>query len=84
MRAFNSLAATVLLWTAVGVTSAETIGYSYDDAGRLVQVHYPDGSIAYEYDPAGNLLSRTVIAGALPSPIEPTMRVARPDSVSCV
>jgi YD repeat-containing protein len=42
---------------------ADTVKYSYDDAGRLTIVDYGNGkSIAYTYDSAGNLLSRVVTA----------------------
>ncbi len=45
-------------------SSAQTVNYSYDDAGRLVQASYPSGAtISYTYDPAGNLLRREVTAG---------------------
>jgi len=38
-----------------------TIRYTYDDAGRLVQVDYGNGvRITYTYDNAGNLLRREV------------------------
>lgn len=40
---------------------ADTVNYTYDDAGRLTSVTYPSGAvITYTYDPAGNLTSRTV------------------------
>jgi YD repeat-containing protein len=53
-----------VLVMAAGLASAETVRYTYDDAGRLVRVDYGSGkSIIYTYDPAGNLLARTVIAG---------------------
>src|SRR5260370_26152880 len=43
---------------------ADTVKYSYDDAGRLTGVDYGNGkSIAYTYDSAGNLLTRAVTAG---------------------
>ena len=49
------LAATALL--------ADTTTYTYDDAGRLTQVAYPNGkTITYTYDKAGNLLTRQVSA----------------------
>jgi YD repeat-containing protein len=41
--------------------AADTVRYSYDDAGRLTKVEYGSGqSITYTYDGAGNLLARTV------------------------
>ncbi len=48
---------------AVSAYAAETITYSYDDAGRLTNAAYGGGaSIAYAYDANGNLLMRTVTA----------------------
>jgi len=45
-------------------SSAQTVNYSYDAAGRLVRASYPGGAtISYTYDPAGNLLRREVTAG---------------------
>jgi YD repeat-containing protein len=44
---------------------ADTTSYSYDDAGRLTQVSYPNGkTITYTYDKAGNLLTRQISAPA--------------------
>jgi len=41
--------------------AADTLRYTYDDAGRLTTVDYGNGkTIAYTYDKAGNLLSRVV------------------------
>jgi len=47
------------------LTGSELSGqsYSYDSAGRLIRVAYPDGrGIAYAYDAADNLTSSTIIA----------------------
>ena len=53
----------VFLFFATLATSQET--YSYDRAGRLVEVHYPNGAIVrYSYDKAGNRLSTTVSSAA--------------------
>jgi YD repeat-containing protein len=42
---------------------ADTTSYTYDDAGRLTQVVYPNGkTITYTYDKTGNLLTRQVSA----------------------
>ena len=42
---------------------ADTTTYTYDDAGRLTQVVYPNGkTITYAYDKAGNLVTRQVSA----------------------
>jgi len=44
---------------------ADAVTYTYDDAGRLTSVTYPNGaSIAYTYDAAGNLTARTVTAAS--------------------
>jgi len=58
-----------LVTAVLGV--ADTVNYTYDEAGRLVRAQYGSGkSIAYTYDAAGNLLRRLVTgpaqAGALP------------------
>ena len=49
--------------------AAETVNYTYDAAGRLTGVSYPNGTaITYTYDAAGNLLSRQVTSsGSSPS-----------------
>src|SRR2546423_5361104 len=58
MRAIGSIA------LMIAGLCADTVRYSYDDAGRLTSVDYGSGkTIAYTYDNAGNLLSRVVIAG---------------------
>lgn len=42
---------------------AATVSYRYDDAGRLIEADYSDGSqtvvVQYAYDAAGNLVSVT-------------------------
>ncbi len=56
------LAIALLLWPAI-VSADGPITYTYDDAGRLVEVDYGnDTSISYTYDAAGNLLSQEIIA----------------------
>ena len=61
-RVFFCLCAPVLACTAL---LADTTNYTYDDAGRLTQVAYPNGkTITYTYDKAGNLLTRQVSAPA--------------------
>jgi len=53
----------VLFWPAAMAT-AEI--YSYDPAGRLVQVVYDDGNvIRYDYDDNSNILSAQVVSDAL-------------------
>jgi len=48
---------------AMSAFAAETITYSYDDAGRLTNAAYGGGAnVAYAYDANGNLLMRTVTA----------------------
>jgi YD repeat-containing protein len=54
------------IWAAAAF--AETVNYTYDDAGRLIRVAYANGkTIHYTYDKAGNLLSRLVSTGAAPA-----------------
>lgn len=57
----------IVLGTATGAVAADgptTVTYTYDGAGRLVEVVYGDGTtLAYTYDAAGNLLARTVTRG---------------------
>jgi len=52
-----------------GSLAAQTVNYTYDAAGRLTGVSYPNGTaITYTYDAAGNLLSRQVTSsGSSPS-----------------
>ena len=41
--------------------NADTVNYTYDDAGRLIKVEYEDGKVInYTYDKAGNLLQRQI------------------------
>jgi uncharacterized protein (TIGR03437 family) len=41
----------------LGALHAQTVNYTYDEAGRLTRVVYPNGKIiSYSYDAAGNLL----------------------------
>jgi len=48
---------------------ADTVNYTYDDAGRLTRVQYSSGkTIAYTYDKAGNLLRRLVTVPSQPGP----------------
>lgn len=52
-----------------GALAAQTVNYTYDAAGRLTGVSYPNGTvITYTFDAAGNLLSRQVTSsGSSPS-----------------
>jgi YD repeat-containing protein len=55
-----------------GMLYADTVSYTYDDAGRLTSVTYSSGAtITYSYDPAGNLTARTVTAPASPASAKP-------------
>jgi uncharacterized protein (TIGR03437 family) len=64
----QSTAAPRLLGALLIVTAfamASNVNYTYDAAGRLVQVDFGNGkAIVYSYDPAGNILNRTVLATA--------------------
>src|SRR5271156_4052371 len=64
LRLFGAL----ILVAAVGV--AGDVDYTYDAAGRLIQVDFGNGkAIMYSYDPAGNILNRTVLnTTASPAP----------------
>jgi uncharacterized protein (TIGR03437 family) len=56
-RLLTALALCALATTLAG----QTASYTYDAAGRLSSVAYPNGkTLAYTYDPAGNLLRRLV------------------------
>ena len=65
----------LLHWLATlafsGCLAAQTVGYTYDAAGRLTGVAYPNGkTLSYAYDSAGNLLQRLVrsaVAGPAPA-----------------
>ncbi|MBM3189057.1 MAG: hypothetical protein FJZ90_10090 [Chloroflexi bacterium] len=53
---------------AQAATPSLVVSYTYDAAGRLVQVDYGGGRrVAYTYDQAGNLLRREVL-GVSPTP----------------
>ena len=53
----------LLMLGLAAAAEEETVTYTYDEAGRLIQADYGDGrSITYVYDNAGNLLERTVQA----------------------
>src|SRR5947209_2700881 len=62
---------------SLSLSRAETINYTYDDAGRLIRVSYGSGkTIHYTYDQAGNLLSRLVTS----TPPEPAPAILNQDS----
>ena len=53
-----------LIFALPGYGATEDITYTYDDAGRLIEVAYNNGmKIEYVYDNNGNLLNRMVIEG---------------------
>jgi YD repeat-containing protein len=61
---FLVLVALAFLFTSA-YAAADTVNYTYDDAGRLIKVDYSDGkAIEYTYDKAGNLLQRAITAQA--------------------
>jgi YD repeat-containing protein len=70
--------ATLLFVASLSLCHAQTINYTYDDAGRLIHVSYASGkTIDYTYDNAGNLLSRVVTT---PSPAPaPAAAAKNPD-----
>ncbi len=61
----------VLAFACAAAMDAQTLNYSYDQAGRLVSVAYPSGkTLSYVYDASGNLLRREVrapVAGPTPT-----------------
>jgi YD repeat-containing protein len=68
--------------SALGASFAATgaragaVSYKYDDAGRLIEATYPNGTIlTYRYDPAGN--RRQVFQGAAPTDFAAQIRVTR-------
>lgn len=65
----STLMALALLLAAIGgagTALADSVSYTYDPLGRLVQVAYDNGaSVAYNYDSAGNRTSVAVNAVAL-------------------
>ena len=44
--------------------TADTVTYTYDDAGRVTKAVYADKEITYKYDKSGNLLQRQVVGAA--------------------
>ena len=51
----------LIAFTLAALALAETVNYTYDDAGRLIKAVYGSGAvISYTYDKNGNLLSRSV------------------------
>jgi len=56
---------------ATGTLAAQTVNYTYDAAGRLTGVAYPNGkTVSYNYDPAGNVrlrIASAATAGAAPA-----------------
>lgn len=67
----------LVLWTCGGTLLGQALSYSYDSAGRLSGVTYPNGKVmTYSYDAAGNLLRRLVVAPAAgPVPVAPAAGV---------
>jgi uncharacterized protein (TIGR03437 family) len=56
-----------LLLLLAGAAGADTISYSYDDAGRLIRASYANGKVInYTYDKAGNLTSRVTRSATAP------------------
>ena len=53
------------LFSLAAIAVAQNISYSYDQAGRLSRVAYPDGKVlSYTYDASGSLLRRAVVTPA--------------------
>src|SRR5580693_2531894 len=70
MKYFSGFLAAVF---AISLT-AQTVNYTYDQAGRLSGVIYPNGTTAtYTYDASGNLLRKIIAAtgtGPAPAPFK--------------
>jgi uncharacterized protein (TIGR03437 family) len=67
MMRIRTLLSLSMLSIAGAWAPADTVNYSYDEAGRLVRVQYSGGkTISYRYDRAGNLLQRLVTGPAQP------------------
>ncbi|MFH1154392.1 MAG: RHS repeat domain-containing protein [Pseudomonadota bacterium] len=50
----------LMLFTMPAAAAAESLQFSYDPAGRLIEANYQiDQRVSYTYDPAGNLSIRT-------------------------
>jgi len=65
-RKWRSIALALLLLGVARPALADSVSYTYDPLGRLVQVNYDNGSsAAYIYDSAGNRTSVTINAIAL-------------------
>jgi YD repeat-containing protein len=64
----------------VGVAAyADTVSYTYDDAGRLTSATYPSGaSIQYSYDAAGNMTAVAVT----PAPTASAQQQKKPQAVA--
>ena len=62
--------AQVLVFICAATLAAQTVNYTYDQAGRLSSVVYPNGTTAtYAYDASGNLLRKVIAAaGTGPAP----------------
>ena len=64
MKTIYIIVAVILCFLVVPFANAGTVNYTYDDAGRLIQVEYENGKvITYTYDNAGNLLQRQITEG---------------------
>ncbi len=58
-----------ILFNGALSSSADTVNYTYDNAGRLAGVDYGDGKrITYTYDSRGNMVQKVVASGETLSP----------------
>jgi uncharacterized protein (TIGR03437 family) len=61
------------IFICVATVSAQTVNYTYDQAGRLSSVVYPNRTTAtYTYDASGNLLRKLVAPAATGTPPAPS------------
>jgi YD repeat-containing protein len=67
--AFISLAIIISIFISSATASAETITYTYDDAGQVIKATYTDGTeVDYLYDPMGNRVSMMVSSAPTNNP----------------
>lgn len=63
------------VFCAVPFAAADTVAYTYDNAGRLIDADYGSGTgIEYTYDEAGNLLKRETQGQAPDITVDPTSK----------
>ncbi|MEJ2147450.1 MAG: fibronectin type III domain-containing protein [Acidobacteriota bacterium] len=80
----NSTATLGLVVFLLSIATTWAASYFYDDAGRLTQVAYPDGSgVGYTYDDADNMTAVTPLS-LPPAPVLISVTRTSPDSAKLV